>query len=233
MESATHGVVKNDTLRTVALPLVENGFKTLAHDWRNSLNGINLRILAAAAAPDDAARESDFAEARRLIVEATAKITRLSEQIAEPAVSLIPYPARFLIDDLVVAVTRKLAPEPGLLDWENRAPEQKVLVDFAAFAAAVSELLENSLRHIAANSPLTVSVRAERGDLIISWIEKNRQPLSPEQWGTEPFLTNERGHIGLGIYSARRMLLAHQGSLKFHYSPSEQTLRTTLGIPLA
>lgn len=227
-----HRVVKNDTFTSVKMEQLEKGIRTLTHDWRNVLNGINLRIAAAAYAEKPADCESDLKDAQQLITAATGELSALSRKLSTPEITPISYPAAFFIEDLQAYLSQQLTLNALQLDWKKSELSQNVIVDFVAISQAVMELVGNALRHLVPNGRISVSASESDGFLNLSLEEKKTADLEPNDWGLAPFSTTEKSRMGLGIFFVRRVLAAHGGRLQFAFSTEEKILKTTLQIPL-
>lgn len=206
--------------------------RTLMHDWRNVLNGVNLRISSAKLAETSEEMAFDLADAQQLIASATSKLGMISLRLAAPSVAAIPYPADYFLEDLASFLSQKTGGKAMQLAWEKTPLNGKVVVDFTSLSQAVTALIENTLRHLPADGKITIATREDAGFLLLSWSEPASGDLFPETWGCQPFFTTERGHLGLGLFFARRVLLAHRGSLSFNFSKTSRTLQTTLRLPL-
>ncbi|MEO7932294.1 MAG: ATP-binding protein [Chthoniobacterales bacterium] len=224
--------MNEDTPDSVDIQQVEQGLRTLTHDWRNVLNGINLRISSAKYAETDAEWESDLEEAHQLIVAATAQLGALSRRIATPTVTAIPYPVDFFLEDLAGYLSQHLGENALKLEWEKSAASGKVVLDFGLIAQAVSELIENSLRRLSADAKLSIAAREAGGFLALCWSERYEGDSDPETWGRQPFSSSERGRMGLGLYFARRVLAAHGGDIQFEQNALNGMLQTTVCIPM-
>ena len=222
--------MNQDTAETVRIDQVEQGMRTLAHDWRNVLNGINLRITSATYAEKPADREADLADAQQLIATATKQLTLLSRKMTAPKVTPIPYLSSFLIEDLSGYLSQQLGVNAMKLDWKKSELSGKAMVDFGAISQAFCELIENTLQRLSGDTRVPISSTEDAGFLAISWSETTSGETQPESWGKAPFQTTERGKLGLGIFYARRVLEAHGGTLKF--TTADSRLQTTLRIPL-
>ncbi len=232
MKPTTHGVVNDDTSDMVNIQQVEQGMRTLTHDWRNVLNGINLRISAAKYADTDAECESDLDEAHQLIVSATSQLSALNRRIATPSMMAIPYPADFFLEDLSPFLSLQAGEKAAQITWEKSPAAGKVVVDFVLISQAIGELIENSLRHLSADAKILITAHEDDEFLVLSWTEKYNGDTDPESWGHQPFSSNVRGHMGLGLYFARRVLAAHSGVIQFERNAVNETLQTNVRIPM-
>jgi K+-sensing histidine kinase KdpD len=224
--------VNNDTSGAVSIDLVEQGMRTLAHDWRNVLNGINLRISSAQMADEPGELETDLGEAHELIVSATKELGRLSRRIAKPTVSAIPYPIAHFVEDTSHFLRQNVGTNADRIKWEDTAGEGKVLVDFAAVSAAMGELIDNTFRYVPAAESVTINVARDGEFLRVSWSENHLGDPPTPDWGKVPFFTTQRGRLGLGLYFANRVMEAHNGSLLFEFSTTTRVLQTSFRLPL-
>ena len=225
-------VVNDDTLTSVKLDQLEQGIRTLTHNWRNVLNGINLRITSASYAEKPEELKADLADAQQLITAATKELNALSRKLTTPQIAVISYPATFFIEDLQAFLSQQLAENAMKLEWKKSELSQNVLVDFVAIGQAVMELIENALRHLIPDGRICISFEEKNGFLCVAFEEKKTAELDPIQWGREPFSKNEKGRMGLGVFFVRRVLATHGGRVDFFFSEPDKTLKTTLQIPL-
>lgn len=219
--------MNKDTLRFSDL---ERGVHTLTHDWRNVLNGINLRIMSAGYAEKPEEHDAELAEATELIGQATTQLGAFSRKLSEPRIEAISYPTAFFIEDLSAYLSQQKSMNALKVEWKSEVLSRKINIDFLALSQATLELVENSLRHLPEEAKLTIYAAEEDKFLTVSWVEKSSGNLDTSSWGQAPFNTNERGRMGLGTFFARRIFEAHGGRLV--YSAKDQSLETKVQIPL-
>ena len=225
-------VVNDDTITSVNIDQLEKAIRTLTHDWRNVLNGINLRITSAAYSEKPEELESDLKDAQNLIAAATKELTALSRKLTTPQIAMISYPATFFIEDLQAFLSQQLAENAMKLEWKKSELSHNVMVDFVAITQAVMELIGNAMRHLLPDGRIGISSEEKNGFLCVAFEEKKTAELEPTRWGMTPFSTNEKGRLGLGIFFVRRVLAAHGGGVDFSFSEAEKILKTILQIPL-
>ena len=224
--------MNEDTSSTVSIHLMEQGIRTLTHDWRNVLNGINLRLISAQVAEETKVCNFDLSEIQQLIASATSYLNGLSRKLSAPNLEMMAYPNEYFLEDLADYLQKKTEFDSTKIKWEKSSIQGKTLVDFIAISQTVSELIENTLRYLSVENEISIFSRTENGFLVIGWSENIVGTPLIKDWGMKPFLTTEQGRLGLGLYYARRILEAHRGYLRFDFAEDSHTLTTNLLLPL-
>jgi sigma-B regulation protein RsbU (phosphoserine phosphatase) len=103
--------------------------------------------------------------------------------------------------------------------------------DPARLTQVVANLLQNAIQHGSAGSPVKVSARGEREEVVVT--VHNEGPAiseSARQRIFEPFVRGERrslprksNSLGLGLYIAREIAAAHGGSVDVKSSEDKGT----------
>jgi signal transduction histidine kinase len=218
---------------------------SVAHDLRTPLTALHghLEALGRNAFSDTPSRD-------RLVVTALAqsnKVRRLSQQLFEMAAlqstDQVLHRERFRLDELVADAVQKydvsatLAPvslagaPPGRLELEG---------DLQLIERALTNLIDNAMRHAPGVAPVQVSLRCEGGQALIL-VEDDGPGLPMEllqrlvegQSLRDPPLKRLSGGIGgLGLAIAQRVAILHGGSLRPLSAPDGGT-RLCLSFPLA
>jgi signal transduction histidine kinase len=107
--------------------------------------------------------------------------------------------------------------------------------DSARLTQLVSNLIANALKH--GGDPIDVRVGPDEADNVLLEV-RNQGEILPELRDHlfEPFFTSDqRSGIGLGLYIAREIALAHEGTLELVETPGETLFRLVLprGDPAA
>jgi signal transduction histidine kinase len=201
----------------------------IAHEVKNSLNGLSVGVdLLASARPDAAARRAVHAQTR-------AEIDRLRE-VADD-LTLFAAPPRLALDEVDLAdLSRRaatavadLAQDRGVIvDLALPSSPLPVRADGAKLLGALVNLARNGIEAMgpgAAGEPLGEAVRpadprleiAARQDGSGACVEVRDRGagIAPEVSARlfEPFVTTKRTGTGLGLAIARRVVEAHGGRI--------------------
>ncbi|WP_239469945.1 GAF domain-containing sensor histidine kinase [Archangium violaceum] len=121
---------------------------------------------------------------------------------------------------------------------QSRGPEELVLVaDPERLRQALSNLVANALKHSPAGLPVVVEVETRTrtdGDHVVVSVVDQGPGVSPELLPRlfERFARGPKSSgLGLGLYLARRIALAHGGTLEVHSSPGKGA-RFELSLPV-
>jgi signal transduction histidine kinase len=218
---------------------------SVAHDLRTPLTALHghLEALGRIAFSDSRRRD-------RLVLTALAqsnKVRRLSQQLFEMAAlqstNEVLHRERFRLDELVADAVQKydvsttLAPvslagaPPGRLELEG---------DLQLIERALTNLIDNAMRHAPGTAPVKVSLRCEDGQALILVEDDGPglpvellQRLAEGRSLRDPPLKRLSGGIGgLGLAIAQRVAILHGGSLRPLSAPDGGT-RLCLTFPLA
>jgi signal transduction histidine kinase len=218
---------------------------SVAHDLRTPLTALHGHLEALA---ND--KVVPVQQRERVLQQALAqssKVNRLSQQLFEMAAlqstGQLLHRERFRLDELVADAVQKFefsaAPPPVTL---GGLPPGRLELDgdLQLIERALTNLIDNAVRHAATSAPVQVSVRRE-GKLAQIWVEDGGPGLPPElhqrlHAGTslrEPPIQRISGGIGgLGLAIAQRVALLHGGSLRPLPAPNGGT-RLCMALPLA
>ena len=216
---------------------------SVAHDLRSPLTALHghLEALGGDAAPDAALRQ-------RLLAGALAqsnKVRRLSQQLFELATlqstDELSQRERFRLDELVSDAVDKFGlpptarrvclqgPPPGRIELDG---------DLHLIERALSNLIDNAVRHAPGVEPVRVSLRCE--GLLVQLLVEDAGPGLPGELANrlrsgqplrEPPLRRPGGGIGgLGLAIAQRIAVLHGGSLQLLPAPQGGT-RLCLALP--
>ncbi len=218
---------------------------SVAHDLRTPLTALHghLEVLAAEVAPDPDRRgavlQAALAQSR--------KVSRLSQQLFELAAlqstEQVLHRERFSLDDLVTDAVQKfeLSDTPALVTLHGVAPGRLELDgDLQLIERALTNLIDNAVRHAPGKQAVRVSLRREGEQAQI--VVEDAGPGLPEELHQrldrglslrDPPIKRSSGGIGgLGLAIAQRVAVLHGGSLRPLPAPRGGT-RLCLALPLA
>jgi signal transduction histidine kinase len=217
----------------------------VAHDLKTPLTALygQLEALSGIAADDPGLRQ-------RLLMAALGqsdRVRRLSHQLFELAAlegkAEMGQGERFLVDELVSDAVQKFdgLPGPGIVHLDNAAPGPlEVEGDIELVERAITNLIDNALRHAGQHGPVEVSLRREgrHAEILVA----DRGPGLPQEllarlnqgdplWSPE--LRRARGGIGgLGLAIAQKVAFLHGGALR-SATRADGVNRMCLALPLA
>ena len=216
----------------------------VAHDLRTPLTALHghLEALAGKSAAGHDQRDRVLAAA----LAQSDKVRRLSQQLFELAAlqstDQIVHRERFRLDELVTDAVQKFelgeGPSPVRLDG---APPGRIEFDgdLQLIERALSNLIDNAMRHAPGCAPVRVSLRREGAQAQI-WVEDAGPGLPEElrlrlergQSLRDPPVRSTSGGIGgLGLAIAQRVAVLHGGSLRPLW-PALGGTRLCLALPL-
>jgi signal transduction histidine kinase len=218
---------------------------SVAHDLRTPLTALHghLEALAGEAAPDPARRTAVLQAA----LAQSRKVSRLSQQLFELAAlqstEQVLHRERFSLDEVVTDAVQKFGlgaalPQvtlhglpPGRLELEG---------DLQLIERALTNLIDNAVRHAPGSRPVRVSLRREgaQAEIVVDdggpgLPGELHQRLDQGLSLRDPPIKRPSGGIGgLGLAIAQRVAVLHGGSLRPLPAPGGGT-RLCLALPLA
>ncbi len=207
--------------------------RRLIHDIRNDLN---LLELESSILEDEIgkgrARVEDLAGTRDAMRRIEGALRKLSRRF-QP---LEPVMAASAATDLMENVQR-LAEQGGQVrptdEWQSASQELMVCADLDLLSEAILEVIENAVTRRWKDKPILVSVERDELSLRISIREsKAEAPDNFEEWGREPFDTNDRLSYGLGLNHAARIVAAHNGRITRSFHSDRHCFDTSILVPL-
>ena len=221
---------------------------SVAHDLRTPLTALHGHLEALAG--EGTAAAAPAPQRQRMLNAALAqsdKVRRLSQQLFELATlqstDQVLHRERFSLDELVTDAVQKFdlhaGPAPVVLVG---APPGRLELDgdLQLVERALSNLIDNALRHAPGAMPVRVSLQRDGAQAQV-WVEDGGpglsdelvQRLSQDQSLRDPPIRRAGGGIGgLGLAIAQRVAQLHGGSLRPMPAPQGGT-RLCLALPLA
>jgi signal transduction histidine kinase len=198
----------------------------IAHEVRNPLATLKLRLQLLDGAAEPAARHPEVQAAIEDVDRADAVVRSLLTVASTNAV----LPQRLDLGPWVDARLKRLAH----LGKERslrlvRQGEASALVDPDALERVLENLLTNALQ--AAPDGTTVTVALAESDGGATLTVRDLGPGAPAEHATElfePFFTTRRGGTGLGLWLSRSLVEAQGGSIEYHHDARGTELRVQL-----
>jgi signal transduction histidine kinase len=225
---------------SAAVPRVAVSFETIAgflrllsHDVRNDLNAVDLLT---AYIQDISGAESirgELDQLRTAIRYGSERMHRLSRAFDIPRIEAIELPVHVLIEDLRSRILAAKPEAEARLLWNVEDENANVYVDPTLALEVFSELTDNALAFSSHDAPVSVGVFRDEGD-VFRWCfaqGMKEPPSHPDQWGRVPFLSARRGHYGLGLFRARRIIDAHKGAIEFLHDRRTERFSTVVRFP--
>jgi K+-sensing histidine kinase KdpD len=218
----------------VPLPDVVKFVRQLGHDLRNHLNAAELQSVYIAEVAKDPELKDEVKRLRGMISEMGASLQRVTSALSAARLTLMPYGAADLVEDLRQRLAADYPDENARIEWSVQVGGAILQIDPQSLQPALMELFANALRHERADDVISVEARIEEGHFVWTIREPKRSfERSTENWGREPFRTIGQGHYGLGLHRSRAIIEAHRGQLNARYDSSASSLITTVALPLA
>lgn len=220
---------------TVPWPRVEQFVGRFAHDVRNGLNAVELQLTLIGEIAADEEVRAEVKRIRSSLADLTRQIQAVRLATGAPTAHLFPYPAGDFFEDLRERFERQHGAAAARMEWTLEAGAGAVNVDPEQSMAALLELLGNAVQFATPNSPIRAGAKDGDGAVVFAIREQLATPPaeSPEQWGRTPLLSSRRNGYGLGAFRARRIIETQHGTLRYAYRPDDQSLTTTVELPLA
>ncbi len=218
---------------------------SVAHDLRTPLTALHghLEALGSESHTPDTPRERILSTA----LAQSDKVRRLSQQLFELAAlqstDQVLHRERFYLDELVSDAVQKFAVATGPLrvTLDGAAPGRVPLdADLQLVERALTNLIDNAVRHAPGLEPIRVSVRHD-GTLAEVFVEDTGPGLPAEladrlergQSVRDPPIKRTSGGIGgLGLAIAQRVAVLHGGSLR-PFASSRGGTSLCLTLPMA
>lgn len=217
---------------------------SVAHDLRTPLTALHgyLETLSQNAGAADAAARKRYLDAA---LDQSDKVRRLSQQLFELArlqsAEQVLQRERFNLDELVNDAVQKfeLVAQPSPVSLQDAAPGRiEVEGDLQLIDRALTNLIDNAIRHAAGAQPVRVSLTCD-GQRATVLVEDSGPGLPRElarrldagEPVREPPARRGGGFGGLGLAIAQRIAWLHGGSLRTLPAPNGGT-RLCLALPV-
>ncbi|MGI8432843.1 MAG: sensor histidine kinase [Chthoniobacterales bacterium] len=204
------------------------------HDIRNHLNAIELQSAFLGEIIEEAEAKDEVRRLREMTAAMGAALQKLSGQLSKINPSTMSYQGVELIEDLQSKITATHPAEAAAIEWHSSLGQEPIEIDPHLLIEAFAELFANAFTHSRGSEPLGFSASADDGALVFTLREPKAEALEVgEDWGTRPFAQVRHGHYGLGLFRARAIVAAHQGTMRTTFDPAASTLVTIVTLPQA
>jgi signal transduction histidine kinase len=222
---------------------------SVAHDLRTPLTALHghLEALAAEGAAEAAPQGTRRAAVLQAALAQSRKVSRLSQQLFELAAlqstEQVLHRERFSLDEVVTDAVQKFElglPQPAVTLHGLSPGRLELDGDLQLIERALTNLIDNALRHAPGSRPVRVSLRRDGAQAEI--VVEDAGPGLPGELHQrlhqglslrDPPIKRSSGGIGgLGLAIAQRVAVLHGGSLRPLPAPAGGT-RLCLALPLA
>lgn len=229
---------EEQAMREERLQRVGEAANLIAHEVKNSLNGIRMAAEMAVGQPQGQTRSE------RALLELRGEIERLSNftgDLMTFSKGIRPRPVRLELNELAAKISSLFetrAQEVGArLELARAAEPIWVSADPQLLRVAVSNLVNNALDALEArkrggDAPCVSLAVAENAGTARLSVADNADGVLPEVRARlfEPFHSGKTNGVGIGLALGKRIALAHRGDLVLE--PSERGAKFVLTLPL-
>ncbi|MEA3189049.1 MAG: hypothetical protein QOD99_2879 [Chthoniobacter sp.] len=216
--------------RAVPIPRISHFVRQVAHDVRNGLNAIDLEATFIAEIADDAEVVAEAKKLRAIVGGVAKNLQTLAAKFSEPRMNAILLGARDFAEAFRERGTQRLGEKASETEWEIELGQEHIQVDFEMLSAALHEILSNAFQFRDGEGAVRVRVFAEDRNVVFEVTEPKQGAVpEPEAWG-EPLSSTCRGHYGLGLFHASRIVGGHHGTMQARQENGHLTTRVTLPI---
>jgi len=216
------------------MPDVVKFLRQLGHDLRNHLNAAELQSAYVADLAEDPKLKDEIKRLRAMISEMGASLERVTSALGAAKLTLMPYGAADLVEDLGQKLAADYPNERAKIEWSVHVGDSTLQIDPQSLQSALMELFANAFRHDRAEGVISVGARIEEDRFVFTIREPKRNfERSTDKWGLEPLRSVGQGHYGLGLHRSRAIIEAHRGQLNARYDSPAASLITTVVLPVA
>lgn len=215
----------------VPLGLLEKFLRQLSHDVRNDLNAIDLFACMVAEDPGGESAVEDLKQLRDSVRYGAGRMGWLGKVLCRPEPALVAYGGRDFFDDWRGGLALKEPEVAGRCVFEREDFFGEVVVDPQMAFEALNELVGNAVAFSAEDAEVRVLFGEESGAGTVRIFQRCAvRPPGMEGWGREPFLSTRRGHYGLGLFRARRVLEGMGAVLGFWFDEAGKGLVSSVSF---
>ena len=223
-----------DDSLTVSWDDVVRFVRQLSHDLRNHLNAIELQSAFLSELIQDAELKGEIKRLREMISALATSLQSVSAKLGAVSPNRMAYRAADFMEDLRKRVAQEFPQQNADISWKIDIGDEMIDVDPPLLPEAILELIRNAFQHGRGEGAIAASAKIDQGRFFFRLREPKHQFEVPtENWGGDPLRSVGRGHYGLGLNRARRIVQAHDGEIQAEYDRAGRALVTTIGLPLA
>jgi K+-sensing histidine kinase KdpD len=207
--------------------------RQLSHDLRNHLNAIELQSAFVSELAQDAELQGEIKRLREMVSALASSLQSVSAKLGAISPDRMAYRAADFMEDLRKRVAREFPQQNADITWQIDLGDEMIDVDPPLLPEAILELIRNAFQHGRGEGAIAVSAKVDQGRFLFRLQEPKHQfELPTENWGGEPLRSIGRGHYGLGLSRARRIVDAHDGEMQAQYDRAGGALVTTITLPV-
>lgn len=218
--------IESEKTRNEKMALTARLTRSIGHEIRNPLNNITLAI-------DALQHESEASEASNAYIDILKRnVDRISKLIREllessrpAAVELQEISAKVITDKVKTNTRDRFRLRGVKLEVADFDRSIKIHADPVQFSTALSNLVINALEAIKEkDGEVSIDVCPETSDCLFR-IRDNGIGMNEDELEVlfDPFYTNKKGGIGLGLTLAQNIIAAHNGSIRVKSSKGKGT----------
>jgi two-component system sensor histidine kinase RegB len=202
--------------------------RLLAHDVRNDLNAVDLLTAYIRDLAAEPGVRGELDQLRTAIRYGSERMQRLSRAFQNPEPEKFPIPLRVLVENFQKNTAQNSGVSIARMRWKETPAEGVLSVDSVLLEELLHELVENALAFSAEDGTVEFRVEESASGLVFVVEQELAETLcgEPGEWGKQPFTSTRRGHYGLGLFRARRLVEALGGSLHFVAEPFRGVLQS-------
>ncbi|MDP9292092.1 MAG: hypothetical protein M3O82_07005 [Verrucomicrobiota bacterium] len=205
--------------------------RQLTHDFRNSLNAIDLQTVFLSEIASEAEVKEEIKRLRDIIRNSAKALQQLSSLVQNPKPNLMDCPIEMFVQDFRDRVARNFSGESAAIEWQGEPSKRSVETDIELLNSALTELLKNAFHFRDSKAPFRIHTLVRGTDFVIELHEPKIALVEPADWEKGALRSSRRGAHGLGLVYVDRIIGALGARLSRRFVKDE--LITEVLVPLA
>jgi K+-sensing histidine kinase KdpD len=216
-------------------PVLTKFVGQLTHDLRNHLNAVELQAAFLNEIVTDEEIKAEIKRLREMTAQLAAHLQKLSARLKSPQPQTMTYSAKEFVEDLRDWLKREQPQLAETVEWQDSLGAEAFQIDPQLLQEAFREIFANAATHGRAEGAISFTSRSrpDRIELVLREPKATGFAAETENWGMRPLESVGRGHYGLGLFRARGIFEAHDGTLRAQFDPAASVLVTTVTLPRA